>query len=96
MSLDDWEHTFHGCPYGNDTPFEGRRSGAPEQGVASLPLGMNSNCYATAQLNERELCTVQYFYKCSDLKCSSKTYNNNYSRDFLRLCQNVEIGRAHV
>ena len=97
MLLDNWEQTcvVVTCPYGNGTPFEDNRIGSPKQGVILPLLCMDPNCYTTAKLNERELCTVQNF--CSvqilNLKCSrpiSKTHSNNCSCDFFRFRQNVD------
>ena len=55
-----------------------------------LSRRLNPNCYPTAKLNERKLCMVQHFLGLGYYIILSRTYNENYSRDFLRLRQHTD------
>ena len=78
-----------GYSYANARIREDLHSKCVKQGVIFCLLPFYSNRYPTTKLNKGELRTAEY----SGFRCSRTiltTYYNNYSQDFLRLCQNTE------
>ena len=73
--------------------MEGQVCGCGKQGVIFLLLSVNPSRHTTAKLNEGELVGATLFLRWLDLRCSRSiltTYSNDYSCDFLRLCQNPD------